>query len=452
MQDVYSFAIPTGFDSSALQLSLDVYTALRISSASPAYSRSRHSVILSLCPSQLPGHLLIMANFSNNITSSPPRFVPTTITEHLDFGNPKSATMSPGSIYYLPSFSQIKWSRLTSREKSRLSRIANGVFGHPVLVLSVDDRREEASVMIITSSGGKPFESLRPDLQAYGVPIWPNNPHPINDSIMYLKNDWSLPKASYISTVQQYRIPCCIVMPLFDQLHGRQFALRDDSLAYIKWFSSSSSRAPSGTQSPTSTRSSSPASSLSSKSSDDGVPLSLFQSPATSHRRTGPLILYSPEKLFELRPATDLDPNLIPRLRTLDFDLLRSDRSTARQGGQQPLGCGTLSSVPTTPTKHTLDHLSDIPLPRCAPAWRTSITPSVSGHHRYVDIQELDLHFPTVSGSSLHGPSYVDAEELDSYFPTSRTSHTHSPWSALAPAFAPCTMINSWPSPLTALY
>ncbi|KAL8911105.1 MAG: hypothetical protein Q9172_007733 [Xanthocarpia lactea] len=329
-----------------------------------------------------------MAYFSNNTTSSPPRFVPTTIMEHLDFGNPASATMSPGSIYYLPSSSQIKCSRLTSRERSTLSRIADGVLGHPVLVMSVDDRRSEASVMIITSSGGKPFESLRPDLQAYGVPIWPNNPHPINDSIMYLKNDWSLPKASYINTLQQYRVPCCIIRPLFDQLHGRQFELRDDSMAYIEWVSSSSSRTSSRTQSPTSTRSSSPASSLSSESSDDGVPFSPFQSPATSRHRAGPLIRYSPEKLIELRPATGLDPDLIPRLRTLDFDLLRSPRSAAQQGGQHPLVCGASSSEPTTPTKHTLDDNFDIPLPRCAPAWRTSITPSVSAHHRHQQQQQ----------------------------------------------------------------
>ncbi|KAI4253747.1 MAG: hypothetical protein L6R42_007464 [Xanthoria sp. 1 TBL-2021] len=115
--------------------------------------------------------------------------------------------MSPGSIYYLPPFSQISPSTLTSKMRRRLTSMQEGIFGHPVLIMSVNERRSEASILIITSAGGKAFQNLHPNLQIYGVPIWPNDPHPLNNSLVCLKNEWALPKECYINTIRQYTVP-----------------------------------------------------------------------------------------------------------------------------------------------------------------------------------------------------------------------------------------------------
>ncbi|KAI4215436.1 MAG: hypothetical protein LQ349_009160, partial [Xanthoria aureola] len=71
--------------------------------------------------------------------------------------------------------------------------------------MSVDERQSEASILIITSARGKAFRKLHPNLKVYGVPIWPNDPHPLNNSLVYLKNQWALPKECFINTIRQYK-------------------------------------------------------------------------------------------------------------------------------------------------------------------------------------------------------------------------------------------------------
>ncbi|KAL8879937.1 MAG: hypothetical protein Q9198_002549 [Flavoplaca austrocitrina] len=127
----------------------------------------------------------------------------TTITDHLNFGNPATATLKPGSIYYLPPFPQLSPSQLKPSMKYRLCTYPEGIFGHPILITSINPHRSEASILIITSAGGKPFQHLHPNLQLHGVPIWPNDPHPLNNSIVCLKNEWSLPKECYVDTVRE---------------------------------------------------------------------------------------------------------------------------------------------------------------------------------------------------------------------------------------------------------
>ncbi|KAI4268450.1 MAG: hypothetical protein L6R38_007846 [Xanthoria sp. 2 TBL-2021] len=320
--------------------------------------------------------------------------------------------------------------------------------------MSVDERRSEASILIITSAGGKAFQNLHPNLQVYGIPIWPNDPHPLNNSLVCLKNEWALPKECYINTIRQYTIPSCILKPLFDQKNGHHFHLRDDSFAFIESRSQNSSRSPS----PGSIRSSSPASSISSDSSNGRVRLSPFLSPATSR----PLIRYSATELLALRPGSNLSSDIIPGHRTPDFDLLSpSHRCGAEQKASSPITSPSSSPEPATPTKRPLDESPATSPPSSTPAWRSSRTPSVSTpdqQPRYIDAQDIDSYFPTASNATVHESSYVDAEELDSHFPLSAQCSTAdqsvSERRQLAPELGCCMMrcgchtSPNWSSPL----
>ncbi|KAL8751239.1 MAG: hypothetical protein Q9199_006563 [Rusavskia elegans] len=362
--------------------------------------------------------------------------------------------MNPGSIYYLPPFSQVSPSTLTSKMRRRLTSMQEGIFGHPVLILSVVERRSEASILIITSAGGKAFQNLHPNLQIYGVPIWPNDPHPLNNSLVCLKNEWALPKECYINTIRQYTVPSCILKPLFDQKNGHHFQLRDNSFAFIE----SCSRNPSLSPSPGSSfRSSSPASSMSSDASDGGVRLSPFLSPATSR----PLVRYSATELLALRPGSNLSTAIIPGLQTPNFDLLSPSRGCRdEQKDSSPITSPSSSPEPSTPTRRPLDDSWAPSPPSSTPAWRSSRTPSVSSPDQqpgYIDAQNLDSYFPTANDASIREPSYVDAEGLDSYSLSAQRSATdESVWRRrqLAPEMGCCLMgcgchtSSTWPSPL----
>ncbi|KAI4098835.1 MAG: hypothetical protein LQ339_006238 [Xanthoria mediterranea] len=348
----------------------------------------------------------------------PPWWSTTNLKYHLNFGNPASATMSPGSIYYLPPICQIPASALTSK-----MIMTEGIFCHPVLIMSVDERRSEASILIITSARGKAFRKLHPNLKVYGVPIWPNDPHPLNNSLVYLKNQWALPKECFINTIRQYQVPCCVLKPLFCQKNHDQFQLRDDSFAFIESCRRGFSSPSSSSSSSRSLRSSSSASSISSLSSDGGgVRLSPFlSSPATPTS----LIRYSATQLLALRPGSNLSPAIIPSLRTPDFDLLSpSHRCVARKTTFTSATSPSSSPEPSTPIERLIDDSSSTP---SSPAWRSSRTHSVSNPHhqqqpQYIDAQDLDLYFPSKAATNnapFPQPSYLDAEELDAYFPSS---------------------------------
>ena len=306
--------------------------------------------------------------------------------------------------------------------------MTEGIFCHPVLIMSVDDRRSEASILIITSARGKAFRKLHPNLKVYGVPIWPNDPHPLNNSLVYLKNQWALPKECFINTIRQYRVPCCVLKPLFCQKNNDQFQLRDESFAFIesccRGFSSSPSLSLSSSASSRSIRSSSSASSMSSVSSDGGgVRLSIFLSPTTSSA----LIQYSARELLALRPGSNLSPAIIPSLRTPDFDLLLpshrcvSQQTTITTATTTPTSSSP-SPEPSTPIERLFDDSSSS-TPSFSPAWRSSRTHPVSKppqqqvRPQYLDAQDLDSYFPATA-TNAH-PSYLDAAELDAYFPSS---------------------------------
>ncbi|CAO1606179.1 hypothetical protein XANCAGTX0491_009680 [Xanthoria calcicola] len=329
--------------------------------------------------------------------------------------------------------------------------MTEGIFCHPVLIMSVDERQSEASILIITSARGKAFRKLHPNLKVYGVPIWPNDPHPLNNSLVYLKNQWALPKECFINTIRQYKVPCCVLKPLFCQKNQDQFQLRDDSFAFIesccRGFSSSPSS--SSSSSPRYIRSSSSASSMSSVSSDGGgVRLSTFLSPATS----SPLIRYSARELLALRPGSNLFSSaIIPSLRTPDFDLLSpSHKYVAQQTTFTSATSPSSSPEPSTPIERLIDDYSSTK--SFSPTWRSSRTHSVSKPHQqqqpqYIDAQGLDSFFPstaTTNNAPIQQPSYLDAAELDAYFPSSTLrSATDRPIRAyrqLAPDVGGCSM------------
>ncbi|KAI4233285.1 MAG: hypothetical protein L6R40_007123 [Gallowayella cf. fulva] len=242
----------------------------------------------------------------------------TTLHQHLFFGHQASATMSPGSIYYLPPLASIpasQWPKLAS--------IHQGIFNHPTVIISTDPWRSTATILIMTTFGGKPLSSKPQRHQSRYVPVFPNEPHPLNGSILYLDTDWALPKAGYIDTKQILTIPTSILQPLFDQLTGQHFRLRAASRAEVLEIVCR----PRGSRS----------SSLSSSRS-------LSSSPSAPAR---PSIYYTPQILLQLRtktPALDATlPLLLSRLQTPEFNLLHK-RSPS------PPSSPTSTTITTKPT------------------------------------------------------------------------------------------------------
>ncbi|KAL8645521.1 MAG: hypothetical protein Q9226_007261 [Calogaya cf. arnoldii] len=382
---------------------------------------------------------------STSSMDSPPSFWGfTTITEHLRFGNPATATMDPGTIYYLPPFSQISPSKLTPEEHRELCSMPAGIFTHPVLILSTNPQRSEATILIITSAGGRPFQDLHPRLQHYGVPIWPNNPHPLNNSLVCLKNEWGMPKEGYINTIHQYTVPASVLKPLFDQKNGHHFQLRENSFAFIASYGRDRSRLSSSSGS----NSLSPASSISSlnsmysDSSDGGAKQSQFVTPAILIDR--PVVRYSVQELLALRPGSDLPANIITGLRTLDFNLLLpSHRGRVQHKASSDSISSSASSVfsaassaassahsspppsPSPPPKRPLSFTTSQASSTPSMTWRSSSSStSVSApdqHSLYLPPSDLNSYFPsTATNPSPHQQSsstYIDAAELDTYFP-----------------------------------
>ncbi|KAL8853015.1 MAG: hypothetical protein Q9221_002163 [Calogaya cf. arnoldii] len=367
----------------------------------------------------------------------------TTITEHIHFGNPATATMSPGTIYYLPPFPKISRSKLTPTMHRDLYSVPDGVFAHPVLILSTNPQRSEATILIITSAGGRPFQDLHPRLQHYGVPIWPNEPHPLNNSLVCLKNEWGMPKECYADTFRQYTVPASILKPLFDQKNGHHFQLRDESFAFIA--SSDRDRSRPSSSSSGSNPLLSPTSSISSLNSiySDSRSGTLNLRPSFSPVAPRPLVRYSVKELLALRPGSNLPANIIPNLRTPDFNLLSPSYKwrVQHKASSDSISSSTSSvfsaassvfsassspppspSPPKRPLSSTISPSSSTP----SLAWRSTSSSSVSttppDQHQYLDAQHLDSFFPS---PAIHPPphqqspsTYIDAQELDAFFPT----------------------------------
>ncbi|KAL8679999.1 MAG: hypothetical protein Q9186_003765 [Xanthomendoza sp. 1 TL-2023] len=301
--------------------------------------------------------------------------------------------MSPGSIYYLPPLAS-----LPASQKSRLSSIHEGVFGHPVVVTSIDPWRSEANILIMTTFGGKPLEQKPRKYQERWVPVFPNEPHPVNGSILYLDTDWGMPKPGYVDTKQVLTVPACILRPLFDQNTKRHFRFRASSFAELQLL------CPSRGSSPMRSSRSSSSSSFSSSSSSSSIASNPFSTP------TRKSIRYTQMELLSLRTTSSLTPEIISRLQTADFDLLHSAHK-----------CPSVAPLPR-PT--TLPDLA--PISRARPAWRPSSksTPPVSSPHRqrYVDKCELDLYFPTapppapVGYGAMIRSSFDDGDHYHDYY------------------------------------
>ncbi|KAI4213003.1 MAG: hypothetical protein LQ351_004347 [Letrouitia transgressa] len=140
--------------------------------------------------------------------------------------------MQPGCVYFLPAVDY--WTLADNGCRS----IDPGVLDHPVLILSTDSCRDTATVLVISSLGGKDLGLYSPNfnIRAKHIPIFPNEPHPDNGSIVYLDTDWALPKQSYIQTTDQYELRQSLLRPLFDQQTGQQFRLKRESLDLVKRF------------------------------------------------------------------------------------------------------------------------------------------------------------------------------------------------------------------------
>ncbi|KAL8734034.1 MAG: hypothetical protein Q9166_001795 [cf. Caloplaca sp. 2 TL-2023] len=338
--------------------------------------------------------------------------------------------MTPGSIY-LPPLPQTPLPSVEYSKKSRLSRIPEGIFGHPVLVTSVNPWTLKASFLTITSSGGKPFQNLCPELQQCGVPIWPNSADGCNRCMTYLVNDWALPKASYINTRRQYTVPCSILKPLFDQLNGHQFTMRDTSFAYVQTVFDSSNPGRSRSQSPASSRSWSPSSNDS--DSQGGVLLSPWNALITPCGLKRPRIQYSTADLLSLRPKSTHMAELTKRLKTEDFDLLpRSQKHPAPDRESKSRNTSRCTACAS-------------PIRQSPPAWRTSSTPLVSTHqHQHlVDDRKFDLYNVTAPVFIPQGKRFVDTRDLKSNLPTLQTSAPLAPTPAQPQTSDHGTMINS---------
>ncbi|KAI4138332.1 MAG: hypothetical protein L6R39_006842 [Caloplaca ligustica] len=237
-----------------------------------------------------------------------------TISLLLASGNPSTAKMTAGSIYYLPPHNP-----LSNGRQPAADGIHPGIYNHPVLILSVDPWRSTADFLVISSLDGKSLDEYTSSQRCRDahVPIFPNEPHPDNGSIVYLEADWALPKQSYIKMSPRLTVPQEVLKPLFDQQTGRQFRLRDGSFQDIKRMSISPSR-----RSP---RSSSPTSFSSWSSSTSSI--RSFGSPSPPPSPPRPVsklwLKYSQEELLSLRPAALRKPGLLARLHTVDFDLTR---------------------------------------------------------------------------------------------------------------------------------
>ncbi|KAL8819586.1 MAG: hypothetical protein Q9223_002005 [Gallowayella weberi] len=290
--------------------------------------------------------------------------------------------MSPGSIYYLPHLAT-----LPASHQSRLSSIPEGVFGHPVVVTSIDPWRSEANILIMTTFGGIPLEHKPRKYQGQWIPVFPNEPHPINGSILYLDTDWGMPKPGYVGTKQLLTVPACILRPLFDQNTGQHFRFRASSFAELQMHC------------PTK-RGSSPMRSSGSSRSSSSSPISGSLRSSTA----GSSIRYTPTDLMSLRDKSALTPDIKSRLQTADFDILHA--------AHKHLTSASLPSIPPPTRLPTLDVPPLAPTSSARPAWRPSQpTPRDDAIilRRRARARLILPHSSTASAASRHGSGCDDA-------------------------------------------
>lgn len=224
-------------------------------------------------------------------------------------GNPATAKISVGSIYYLPPRHE-----LLEDQQSATDGIHPGVVNHPVLILSFDVWRSTIDFLVISSLDGKTLDEYTTNQHWRDalIPIFPSKPHPDSGRIAYLDTECGLPKRSYIRSDRKHTVPWGTVMPLFDQQSGRQLRLQDSSFQDIKKMSNHPSKRHTPPGSPGSSHFW-PSSTSSIRSLGSPPPARLLHT-------------YSQQRLLSLRSVASCQPGLIARLQTVQFDLTKRNK------------------------------------------------------------------------------------------------------------------------------
>lgn len=136
----------------------------------------------------------------------------------------------PGQLSYLPK-------RPNGEPVSLLSsEVPDGCFDHPVVILSTDQRKREAVVLILTSLRGKSLDEYSPisSVRAFHLPIHPSPVHPDNGVLLFLDEGLELRKKTYVKTEFQRSISWELLQPEYrEQRTGKQCRLRPDSFAKL---------------------------------------------------------------------------------------------------------------------------------------------------------------------------------------------------------------------------
>ncbi|KAI4175656.1 MAG: hypothetical protein LQ343_001527 [Gyalolechia ehrenbergii] len=134
-------------------------------------------------------------------TTAPHRIqATTTLTQHLHFAHPSTATPTPGFIYYLPA-------RPPTQLTTSHPPITPGILNHPVLILSLDPLTPTDQILIITSPHSLPLTQYAPHSPRLHLPIFPTDPHPDTGALAYLDTDCGLPKTSHVKLDQRHTAP-----------------------------------------------------------------------------------------------------------------------------------------------------------------------------------------------------------------------------------------------------
>lgn len=141
-----------------------------------------------------------------------------------------AAVFIPGQLSYLPKRREGDLSSLLGSE------IPDGCFDHPVVILSTDQGKREAVVLILTSLRGRRLDdySSVPRIRAFHLPIHPTPVHPDNDILLYLDHDLELPKKTYVNTKTQRLISWALLQPEYREQRTRNpLRLRPDSFTKL---------------------------------------------------------------------------------------------------------------------------------------------------------------------------------------------------------------------------
>ncbi|KAL9070755.1 MAG: hypothetical protein Q9161_004689 [Pseudevernia consocians] len=140
----------------------------------------------------------------------------------------------PGQLSYLPK------RRDDERFPDSGSEIPNGCFDHPVVILSTDQSKKMAVVLILTSLRGKTLDeySSIPATRAFHLPIHPSPVHPDNGILLYLDEGLELRRKTYVKTETPRRIPWDLLQKDYrERKTSKRFRLRPESFKKLLEYS-----------------------------------------------------------------------------------------------------------------------------------------------------------------------------------------------------------------------